>query len=150
MSTAVGSHGAQVLITLEPVTDPGDFTLVPNLVGTPSIDRMRDSKEFTAHGDTVEYFNFSPVLKRGVNSFEFNFDRSIPEHLALEEMVNSNTTFGLKFLPSDGVANGAGDVTQCGQGTNWKTAHEPNEGVQAVTFEFRSSGPFRSNGVLYS
>jgi len=146
----VAGHAAVIAVETDPAVSQGVFTTVPEVTSSIDWGSTRNKTEITPHGAGVDSHIVSQVMNRDDITLEFTYKFANTVHAALFNFYHNNTIFGLMEIGPEGTAPGSDTVIQSGQLTTWKKMSPARNGEYKVQAIFRPSGPFKSNGAVYS
>lgn len=143
-------HGGLVYIELDPVADQGTFTEVPGLNYDMNLGAFtRAAENVTPHNNNqADVWVRAATIERDAFPMTLNHDPANEVHQALQSHAINNLTFGMRILGPSGVA-ATDEIIWSGGMTSWKPAGPVREGKRMVECEFRPSGNWKVNGVLY-
>jgi hypothetical protein len=103
---------------------------------------------------TADEYNVSPEIVREESTFELNWDKNDPDHVALRNLALSRAYVGVEKLGPNGVpydpitpANTKDSILQYGWFSGWTLTDPQGENPRKASWKFRPTGAFRVDGV---
>lgn len=138
-------HGAEMAIEVDPVGDPGVYTVVGALSSDTAPSYSRNAHERIAHNNDID-FHEQGILRRGELSISVFYDYDDAVHETLIGHLLAGTFFKLRFRGPGGLAS-TDETIYDGFLTGWSET-DPVDGVRTAAGTYRPSGPFTRNGVV--
>lgn len=149
MSLAVSSHGALLLVELDPVSAPGSFTAIAELNGDISgLGLERGETEVTPHNDDIDSYVTGP-LKRKPLTISVNYIFGEPTHDVLRTSILQRVRRGYMFRGPDWSTPGEDEVISSGEVTSWDQTNPVREGARSAEVSIRMSKQMIVDGVEY-